>query len=175
MFMHPLKIVAINKRADEMLKEIDKRALAELLSAPPQQRLFVYGTLMQAAGSNYGQAARMRLVQEAPQRLVAQTRGQLYELGQYPGLVAGTVDDSAVHGELMLLRDPAVTLPWLDEYEAISPVEGADNEYARQLREIMLPGGPAVSAWTYVYVKPVRGLRRIVSGRWQSLERQRVS
>jgi gamma-glutamylcyclotransferase (GGCT)/AIG2-like uncharacterized protein YtfP len=170
-------IATINQRANGMRNEIDKRGMAELLAAPPQQRLFVYGTLMRAAGSNYGQAARMRLDQEAPQRLAAETRGQLYQLGQYPGLVAGDTGD-VVHGELILLRDPAVTLPWLDDYEAISPEPDADNEYARQLREITIPGGATgsgvtVSAWTYVYIKPVRGLRLIVSGRWQSSASQR--
>jgi gamma-glutamylcyclotransferase (GGCT)/AIG2-like uncharacterized protein YtfP len=170
-------IVAINQRADGMRNEIDNRGLAELLGGTPRQRLFVYGTLMRGAGGSYGQAARMRLDQEAPLRLAAETRGQLYELGQYPGLVVSDTD-AVVHGELLLLRDPTVTLPWLDEYEAISPEPDADNEYARQLSEVTIPGGPAglgvkVIAWTYVYIKPVRGLRLIVSGRWQSSAHQR--
>ena len=157
-----------------MTNDSHERVLAAILQAPSQQRLFVYGTLMQAAASDYGQVARRRLVQEAPLRLLARTRGQLYELGQYPGLVDGATDGATddqtvdeVHGELMLLRDAPSTLVWLDEYEAISPAPDADNEYARQLRAVTLAGGQTVMAWTYVYLKSAHGLPRVPSGRWQ--------
>ena len=158
-----------------MANDSHERVLAEILQAPSQQRLFVYGTLMQAAASDYGLVARRRLVQEAPRRLPARTRGQLYELGQYPGLVDAATDDATgdeVHGELMLLRDAPATLAWLDEYEAISPAPDADNEYARQLRAVTVVGH-SVMAWTYVYVKSAQGLARVPSGRWQRADGER--
>jgi gamma-glutamylcyclotransferase (GGCT)/AIG2-like uncharacterized protein YtfP len=142
-------------------------ALARILAADPGHRLFVYGTLMERAAGDYGRAARIRLEHEAePHRLAATTQGQLYQLGRYPGLVAGTGPDSVVHGELMLLSDPAVTLPWLDEYEAILPDQHPDNEYVRTLREVMINGGQIVDAWAYLFVKPTTGLPRIEAGRW---------
>ena len=155
-----------------MAKVIDDRILTELLRAPAQQRLFVYGTLMSSAGSDYGQLARARLLQEAPHRFAAQMRGQLYELGQYPGLVASCDADNLVHGQLLLLSSPSATLAWLDDYEAISTAPGADNEYVRELRDVTIAGGPCVSSWVYSYVKSVVGLVRLTDGRWQSQGRQ---
>ena len=103
-----------------MTEKLNERAAAEILRVPATQRLFVYGTLTSTAAGDYGQAARLRLIREATlRRLSATTRGQLYELGQYPGLVPSSAATDIVHGELLLLSDPAATLPWLDEYERL--------------------------------------------------------
>jgi gamma-glutamylcyclotransferase (GGCT)/AIG2-like uncharacterized protein YtfP len=151
---------------DTMTENADA-GLQRLLSAPPTHRLFVYGTLMSKAASAYGVAARTRLIQEAwPYRWPASSQGQLYELGRYPGLIASSAPDDVVHGELLLLSDPAATLPWLDDYEAISSDPAADNEYVREIRDVILDGGVRTRAWSYLYVRPATGLRRIVSGRW---------
>jgi gamma-glutamylcyclotransferase (GGCT)/AIG2-like uncharacterized protein YtfP len=161
-----------------MMEKLDGRAAshspaevarAKVLAAPASHRLFVYGTLMQRAASDYGRAARNRLQHEAwPDRLVATTPGQLFELGQYPGLVASSALDELVHGELLLLSDPTATLAWLDEYEAISSDPQADNEYVRKLKGVRMTGGPRIDAWTYLYIKPTTGLKRNASGRWTS-------
>ncbi len=147
----------------------DRQALTELLQAPASQRLFVYGTLMTTAVGSYGQVARTRLMAECgPLRLPATTRGRLYELGQYPGMAASTGPDDVVHGELLLLSDPAKTLPWLDEYEMISTDPHADNEYVRDMHEVTIHGGQSIRAMTYLYVKPILGLTRVTSGRWRA-------
>jgi gamma-glutamylcyclotransferase (GGCT)/AIG2-like uncharacterized protein YtfP len=150
--------------------------VARLIAVPPSHRLFVYGTLMVGADGPYGQAARGRLAQEAPQRIAASTAGQLFELGQYPGLVL--VNDSAanapasdpatdiVHGQLLLLPDPLATWPWLDAYEGIAAATPDENEYVRILRNVTTASGAVLSAWTYVYRKPVLQQRRIAGGRW---------
>jgi gamma-glutamylcyclotransferase (GGCT)/AIG2-like uncharacterized protein YtfP len=149
------------------MTENSAAGLERLLAAPATHRLFVYGTLMSKAVSDYGLVARTRLIRESwPQRWSATTPGQLYELGRYPGLIATETHNEVVHGELVLLSDPAATLPWLDDYEAISPDPHADNEYVRQLRDVMIVGGPSISAWSYLYVRPVTGLKRIATGRW---------
>jgi gamma-glutamylcyclotransferase (GGCT)/AIG2-like uncharacterized protein YtfP len=160
--------------AKQLAKHGDDRTLTDLLSAPPQQRLFVYGTLMSSAGGGYGQPARTRLMQEAPHRVAAQTRGRLYELGQYPGLVAGAGadDNDDVHGQLLLLPKPLTTLAWLDEYEVISSAPDADNEYVRELRVVTVAGGRSVNAWTYVYIRSTDGLVRLADGRWTASSRQ---
>jgi gamma-glutamylcyclotransferase (GGCT)/AIG2-like uncharacterized protein YtfP len=167
----------INERDSAMVSESEK-LISDVLGAEPQQRLFVYGTLMSTAAAEYGLKARSRLLLEAPNRLPAQTSGQLYELGRYPGLVINTpgISGSAanttgttdiVHGQLMVLADPAVTLAWLDEYEAISPEPGADNEYARCLQTVTITGGRTLRAWTYIYLKSVQGLARVAGGLWR--------
>jgi gamma-glutamylcyclotransferase (GGCT)/AIG2-like uncharacterized protein YtfP len=148
-------------------KALDQAAAA-VLAAPAAKRLFVYGTLLSAAGGGYGQTARLRLLREAPLRRPARIAGRLYELGDYPGLVTVGGDPAdIVHGELIVLLDPAATWPWLDEYEMISPDVGADNEYARIVRDVALDGvSGTVQAWTYVYRKPVTGLSLIAGGSW---------
>jgi gamma-glutamylcyclotransferase (GGCT)/AIG2-like uncharacterized protein YtfP len=153
-----------------MMEKFDEHAAAEILRAPATQRLFVYGTLLSTAAGDYGKGARLRLISEAfPRRFPATTAGRLYELGQYPGLVASSAAPDIVHGQLLLLSDPAATLPWLDEYEMISSAPHAGNEYVRQLRDVSIIGGQTVSAWSYLYLKSVVGLPRIPSGRWQSV------
>jgi pyruvate carboxylase len=158
-----------------MTDKFNERAAADILRAPAFQRLFVYGTLLSSAVGAYGQAARSRLAKEAPHRVAAHACGQLYELGQYPGLVASASQADLVHGQLMLLADQQATLSWLDEYEAISTVPSADNEYVRKLCEVTIAGGLTVSAWTYVYVKSVTNLTRIHDGRWRANPYQRLT
>jgi gamma-glutamylcyclotransferase (GGCT)/AIG2-like uncharacterized protein YtfP len=141
---------------------------AQFPSADTQalRRMFVYGTLMSTAGGAYGQAARSRLKREAPERQAAVIRGRLFELGRYPGLIDSAEARDDVHGQLLELTDPAATMTWLDEYEAISTDPEADNEYARVVRSVRLSDGTAVTAWVYLYQKPVTGLIRVASGRW---------
>jgi gamma-glutamylcyclotransferase (GGCT)/AIG2-like uncharacterized protein YtfP len=162
----PVKVDLFNE-LDGTSCMITELCVTDLLAASPHRRLFVYGTLMSNAVSDYGQAARDRLVLEAPSRMAAHTCGLLYELGRYPGLVVNGSTTTVVHGQLLLLADELVTLPWLDDYEAISSAPGADNEYARQLRTVVVPGGTVIAAWVYVYIKPVNGLIPIANGRWR--------
>ena len=150
-----------------MKMSAEENATAAMLLAPAARRLFGYGTLMSSAEGAYGEAARSRLRREAPLRLPASTRGALYELGRYPGLVDAASADERVHGQLVLLADAAATLPWLDEYETISAAPDADNEYARRERTVTLASGRTVTAWSYVYIRPVAGLARIPGGRWR--------
>jgi gamma-glutamylcyclotransferase (GGCT)/AIG2-like uncharacterized protein YtfP len=177
--MHDLKNDGSNQ------DDLNHAAFAAVLAAPASHRLFVYGTLLSTAGGDYGHVARSRLLRDAPLRLPARTPGQLYELGDYPGLVAPAAADASatdavadmVYGQLLVLANPAVTWPWLDDYEMISTDPVADNEYARVEREVSLTGGKAtgttVRAWVYVYLKPVTGLHRFADGRWQARTERR--
>jgi gamma-glutamylcyclotransferase (GGCT)/AIG2-like uncharacterized protein YtfP len=164
------------------LHDLDTAAIAAVLAAPASHRLFVYGTLLSTASGDYGQAARSRLLRDAALRTPARIFGQLYELGDYPGLVIAANQGAnqgadqgredrrdLVHGQLLVLADPAVTWPWLDDYEMISPEPMADNEYARVEQDVTLAsGGPVVRAWVYAYCKPITRQPRIADGRWQS-------
>jgi gamma-glutamylcyclotransferase (GGCT)/AIG2-like uncharacterized protein YtfP len=152
---------------DVIMTPLNKRiaSMKDLLALPPEARLFVYGTLMTTAEGAFGQAARSRLGWDQPDRLTATVRGHIYELGKYPGLVPAEGAD-VVHGQLMRLADPLRTLSWLDEYEEISTVPGADNDYARELLDVTVDGGPTLSAWVYIYRKPLAGLQRVTGGRW---------
>jgi gamma-glutamylcyclotransferase (GGCT)/AIG2-like uncharacterized protein YtfP len=125
-----------------------------------EQYLFVYGTLM--AATRHPMA--MRLARES--RLVGNgtIRGRLYDLGAYPALVETGEGDGEVHGEVRALNSPAASLPWLDAYEGIVP--GRDSDYERVERRVRLEDGRALTAWVYLYRKPVTGRRLIESGSW---------
>jgi gamma-glutamylcyclotransferase (GGCT)/AIG2-like uncharacterized protein YtfP len=124
--------------------------------------LFVYGTLLSAAGHPMGARLRResRLVGEASMP------GRLYRISQYPGLVEEAAAQPWVAGEVYALNHPAASLTWLDAYEGIVPEAGARNEYERVERLVRLVSGEELTAWVYLYRQPVAGLQVIASGRW---------
>jgi gamma-glutamylcyclotransferase (GGCT)/AIG2-like uncharacterized protein YtfP len=128
--------------------------------------LFVYGTLITAAGHRMG--ARLR--REARLLGAASMPGRLYSLGRYPGLVEARdgqgLAQNLVHGELYALNTPAVTLRWLDAYEGIVAHKPGQSPYARLKRPVHLPSGETLSAWVYVYLKSVKGRPEVPGGRW---------
>jgi gamma-glutamylcyclotransferase (GGCT)/AIG2-like uncharacterized protein YtfP len=124
--------------------------------------LFVYGTLLSAAGHPMG----ARLQREA--RLIgeASTQGRLYRLGKYPGLVEAADANARVLGEVFALNNAAASLEWLDAYEGIVPGNLARNEYERVERPVRLATGEEVTAWVYLCRKDVTRLPEIPGGRW---------
>ena len=124
--------------------------------------LFVYGTLLSAAGHSMGARLRRqaRLVGEAS------IRGRLYSLGRYPGLVEIGDADEWVRGELYALARPASALAWLDAYEGIVPGATAKSAYERVERPVRLGAGEVVTAWVYLYRKSVRMRPPILGGCW---------
>ena len=125
--------------------------------------LFVYGTLMSGAQTALGKAQRLRLARESDSLGPASiAHARLYDLGRYPGAVAG----GGVHGEAVVLSDPERTLAWLDAYEGIAPAKHDANEYERTLREVKLAGGEAIDAWVYLLRAVPAHARCIEDGRW---------
>jgi gamma-glutamylcyclotransferase (GGCT)/AIG2-like uncharacterized protein YtfP len=127
-------------------------------------RLFVYGTLLAAAGHPMG--ARLR----GQARLIgpATIQGRLYSLGRYPGLVETAAAHCLVHGELYALGAPAVALRWLDAYEGIVPDQPVASPYQRVERPVRVESGDVIEAWVYLYRKSVRALPEVIGGRWVS-------
>ena len=122
--------------------------------------LFVYGTFLSTVGHPMGD----RLRQEA--RLIgeASIEGKLFSLGKYPGLIEAGGAGARVHGEVYALNSPAASLEWLDAYEGIAP--GDQNDYARVERLARLASGQEITAWVYVYLKPVAASNLVPDGRW---------
>ena len=130
--------------------------------------LFVYGTLMCWAASDYGRDNRKRLHASATSLGPATVRGCLYDLGAYPGFVTSNEAADVVHGEVLRLDDPDAVFPWLDAYEGIVP--GAPGgEYERVTIEARLAGGETITAWVYLCRLDVSLLPRIADGRWISI------
>ncbi len=129
--------------------------------------LFVYGTLMSTASGALGRDMRLALRREARLIGTATVRGRLYDLGNYPGLVAGNNPAEIVHGEVLAMMDPDNSLVKLDAYEGIARGPRAVGEYHRVMVEATLDAGGQVLAWTYLFNRPVMGLPQVRSGRWK--------
>ena len=128
--------------------------------------LFVYGTLLSQAGDDMGRPMRSRLACESRLLGPATVVGQLLDFGAYPGLIDNGKSDALVHGEVVELDDPTMSLVWLDEYEGINSARPYANEYERAIRQVTLDGEP-VAAWVYLRIKlPSTGGKIIADGRW---------
>lgn len=88
--------------------------------------------------------------------------GELYEIDGYPGAIAGGT--ARVKGELYLMQNPEQTLSALDIYEECAAHFPQPHEYIRRELDVSLPDGQTVSAWTYLYNRPLDGLIRIHGG-----------
>jgi len=121
--------------------------------------LFIYGTLRKG-----GAHGRHDLL-ERDARFVARARmrGRLYDLGEYPGLVASDADAWA-HGDVYELADPRAMLARLDDYEGCGPGDAKPHEYERERREVLMETGACEMAWVYVYRGTLAGKREIRSG-----------
>ena len=123
--------------------------------------LFVYGTLMSAAGHAMG----ARLAREARLLGPASIQGRLYRIAWYPGVIDSPNAEERVHGELYALSDPLRSFAWLDAYEGL--VTGrADNEYARLERPVRPLAAADMVAWVYLYQRAPNPLGLIGDGRW---------
>lgn len=134
--------------------------------------LFVYGTLRSTATSRLGREQRARLQREGRSLSAAVVRGRLYDLGRYPGLVGSDDMADLVHGEIFELREPALSLTWLDAYEGVQPDLPELGEYRRETwlalleREALPDTQRGMTAWVYVCARDLSAARRIAGGRW---------
>lgn len=94
--------------------------------------------------------------------------GHLYDLGEYPGLVAG---DGTVAGELYQICDPSV-FEVLDKYEEYYPHDRDNSHY---MRTRLALDEPKVDAWVYLYNKAILGNLRVASGDWGAYTLERKS
>ncbi len=133
----------------------------------PHDLLFVYGSLKRDARGPMGALERQRL--EAESRLIGRARcaGRLYDLGSYPGLAPPGSSEDFVHGEVLRMARPAVTLAWLDRYEGIGHGANARSLYRREVQTVELSDGRGVDAWLYIYQGPVLPWRRVHAGVWK--------
>jgi gamma-glutamylcyclotransferase (GGCT)/AIG2-like uncharacterized protein YtfP len=125
--------------------------------------LFVYGTL------------RKELIGKVLPKLADQMQslifvgrgkmhGQLYDLGAYPGAIAGEEFTTTIVGEIYELPDPQATLEMLDAYEGFIPGELEASLFARIKELITLDDGRQLECWLYVYNDWVSNGRLIEDG-----------
>lgn len=85
--------------------------------------------------------------------------GQLYDLGDYPGLIEGK---GSVIGELFEVRDPSV-MPRVDAFEDYWPEDMDRSRYVRRKVRLIEPDR---EAWVYIWLKGLDDARLIESGDW---------
>jgi len=115
------------------------------------QHLFVYGTLRRASPHPLAR----RLASEADFVGPGRTRGRLYKLGWYPGMILSADPGDWVIGDVYRLHDPDALLPILDEYEG--------EDFARVAATVSLADGAEIQAWVYVYLGQPDETNRIAS------------
>lgn len=125
----------------------------------PVAHLFVYGSLR--PGSDHPNAAR--LARESTWLSRATLTGTLYRVDWHPALILEGSD--TITGDLLLLHDPASSLPWLDVFEGCAAGTLPPHDYRREICTVAAPEG-TVAALTYIWNLPVLGLERIASGDW---------
>jgi len=122
--------------------------------------LFVYGTLLSNIPSSMSKFLRRRasLVGKAT------APGKLYDLGMYPGFVAGGEDN--VIGELYLIKpeNEEQTMEMLDAYESVTGEE--EDEYRRIELTAQVGGGGSFKAQTYEFIGSVEGRALIPKGNY---------
>lgn len=125
--------------------------------------LFVYGTLM----SGQDNPMQQLLAQGAELVGAGRTRGRLFLVDGYPGLVDSDNPPEIVAGEVWRLLDPEI-LRDLDEYEGCLPEGNTPPLFVRASRTVMIDSGGTLTAWVYIYARSTAGLRRIPSGDWRA-------
>lgn len=143
------------------------------MTAGPQNFLFVYGTLREEL------AHPMAVVLGAHATRVgrASFRGQLFDLGEYPGAVPSAAVSDRVAGELYRIEPgrEAALFAELDRYEDCDPDDPAAGEYVRARAQVEAESGAPFEAWIYLYNRPTGGLERIVSGDFSAWATERAS
>ena len=120
--------------------------------------LFVYGTLRP-----FVPIPMARWLAGAGHHLgTARTRGRLYDLGPYPGLLEAKRSSDWVVGDLYRLCMPRTTFTVLDRYEG-GPRGRGHPRFVR-VRCAVQRRGRRQHAWAYFYRPPIFARRRVGSG-----------
>ncbi len=126
---------------------------------PEPTALFVYGTLKRGRFNHPLLAPYARAVEPAS------IRGELYDVGLYPALVAG---EGTVRGELVRLAAPDLSrvltiLDWLEDYR---PGDEERSMYLRRVIEVHTASGARERAYAYFYNRDPAWLPWIAGGEW---------
>jgi gamma-glutamylcyclotransferase (GGCT)/AIG2-like uncharacterized protein YtfP len=110
---------------------------------PSPDLLFVYGTLRPVLATGWPR----NLVGDLEVVATATVAGLLYDLGDYPGMVAG---EGVVHGELLRIGDEQ-RLAEIDSYEECG---WPSDLFRREVVQATCADGTRACAWAYFYNAP---------------------
>ena len=135
------------------------------------ESLFVYGTLRMGAGHPMYDW----LTAHCRYREMGSFQGCMFDVGEYPAVVADPSSEGWVKGEIYTVLTPELLFPRLDRYEGctnIAPTgamgsnarEVPHSLYVRVKAPVTLENGGDIEAWIYLYNRPTGHLRSIPGG-----------
>ena len=123
---------------------------------------FAYGTLRRGfCRHKFLKAARAQFLARGT------VRGELFDLGAFPGAIPSPNKSALVRGEVYRLPNPARTLQVLDCVEGMAPGSPEHNLYRRELALVTLENGTTVEAWIYWLNRVHTPRRRIPCGEYE--------
>ncbi|MBB6004975.1 pyruvate carboxylase [Arcicella rosea] len=132
---------------------------ATLPEPDKEEFLFVYGTLRK----DFGNELHKLITRNSEFIGMATYQGKMYNIGEYPGIVASDDTDSKVIGELYKLSNSLRLIRILDEYEEFYPENIAESIFVRNAVSVNIEG-TTYEAYSYLYNRPTDGLPEITSG-----------
>jgi len=125
---------------------------------------FVYGTLMRGQKRfNYPSLEPIReSIREG--RVCS---AELYDLGDFPGMVHTEDKESYVYGEVHEFTSFEKAVRILDRLERYNPTDIKNSLFKREEITIILDDGIEIRAWAYFYNQSLKNAKRILSGDWR--------
>lgn len=130
--------------------------------------IFVYGTLRKA----FGLPMHQYLVSNGTFIGKASFQGILYEVDNFPGVIASSDPQKQVLGEVYELHDFPAVITELDRYEGYDPDSPEQSFYKRTHKNVYLEDGEFISAWIYIFNRSTEDLEEIKSGDYLQYRRE---
>ncbi|HEK21010.1 gamma-glutamylcyclotransferase family protein [Mucilaginibacter sp.] len=122
--------------------------------------LFVYGTLLQA-DNEFARYLRQKCTFVS----TGVIHGQLYDLGEYPGLIITSDANQLVHGNIYEMTHSEEVLKRLDFYEGVGTDEEQPNLYRREMHTVTIDND-TLEAWIYIYNRSIDNAIAIPGGNY---------
>ncbi|MHA8068793.1 pyruvate carboxylase [Aquirufa ecclesiirivi] len=132
---------------------------AKLPEPNVEEYLFVYGTLRRDCGNDLHRL----LARNSDYVGMATYQGCMYQVADYPGIIASDDQKDQVIGELYLLSNTIKLLSVLDEYEEFDADKPDKSLFVRTKVQVQL-NGQEVESYAYLYNRPTQANTEIVSG-----------
>jgi len=122
--------------------------------------LFVYGTLRRDV------ECRMSEIVQKYCDFIGQgyIYGRLYNIVEYPGVVASDKSSERVYGDIYKVKSPEEAFSLFDDYEECTDKYPEPHEYIRLKQRVYLTNGETIDCWVYIYNFCVRDLELVESG-----------